>query len=266
MERICRQDTGLFPRPSEIRFTCSCLDHASMCKHIAAVLYGVGARLDQSPELLFRLRAVDETELLSDLGTALPDARTERDTAKALVADDLAALFGLDMAEDEPPSHSPPADVDSAGPRRRSGKSVVTNAALVAAPSTATKAKAMTPDQENKAGLAPRRQKPTSPVSSKAKASKPAPKSPSAPARPPPKKPAAVPTKSRSRPVTTTPATANRQPAAKVALSARRESSHAPVIVPTVPVSKHQLLRRPARTAAHEAATSANLHRRQKDA
>ena len=62
MERLCRQDAGLFPRPSEIRFTCSCADYASMCKHIAAVLYGVGARLDESPELLFRLRAVDETD------------------------------------------------------------------------------------------------------------------------------------------------------------------------------------------------------------
>ncbi len=60
MERLCSQDSGLFPRPAEIEFTCSCLDHASMCKHVAAVLYGIGARLDQSPELLFRLRAVDE--------------------------------------------------------------------------------------------------------------------------------------------------------------------------------------------------------------
>jgi len=99
MERLCRQDTGLFPRPSEIRFTCSCSDNASMCMHIAAVLYGVGARLDERPELLFRLRAVDETELLSDLGSALQDTRTKRDTAQTLVGDDLAALFGLDMEE-----------------------------------------------------------------------------------------------------------------------------------------------------------------------
>jgi uncharacterized Zn finger protein len=75
--RICRQDTGLFPRPSEIRFACSCPDHASMCKHVAAVLYGVGARLDRSPELLFRLRAVDETEMLSNLEAALLDRRTQ---------------------------------------------------------------------------------------------------------------------------------------------------------------------------------------------
>jgi uncharacterized Zn finger protein len=120
MERLCRQDTGLFPRPSEIRFTCSCSDYASMCKHIAAVLYGVGARLDESPELLFRLRAVDETELLSDLGSALPDTRTKRDTAQTLVGDDLAALFGLDMEESKAPAPSRSADATSAGPPTKS--------------------------------------------------------------------------------------------------------------------------------------------------
>ena len=57
MERLCRQDAGLFPKPSEIRFSCTCPDFASMCKHVAAALYGGGARLDRKPELLFRLRA-----------------------------------------------------------------------------------------------------------------------------------------------------------------------------------------------------------------
>ncbi|MCC6868058.1 MAG: SWIM zinc finger family protein, partial [Burkholderiales bacterium] len=56
MQRLCRQGDGMFPAPKEIEFTCSCPDWASMCKHVAAVLYGVGARLDQQPELLFRLR------------------------------------------------------------------------------------------------------------------------------------------------------------------------------------------------------------------
>src|SRR5271167_601757 len=151
MERLCRQDTGLFPRPSEIRFTCSCSDYASMCKHIAAVLYGVGARLDESPELLFRLRAVDETELLSDLGSALPDRRTKRDTAQTLVGDDLAALFGLDMEESKAPAPSRSADATSAGPRRKTRKSVVENLAAAAAPAEA-KANAVTPAQEKKAG------------------------------------------------------------------------------------------------------------------
>src|ERR1019366_6096172 len=60
MERICREKTGLFPSPNEIQLSCSCPDWASMCKHVAAVLYGIGARLDQQPELLFRLHELDE--------------------------------------------------------------------------------------------------------------------------------------------------------------------------------------------------------------
>ena len=55
MERVCRQKTGLFPSPDEIQLSCSCPDWADMCKHVAAVLYGIGARLDQQPDLLFRL-------------------------------------------------------------------------------------------------------------------------------------------------------------------------------------------------------------------
>ena len=121
MARICRQDTGLFPRPSEIRFACSCPDHASMCKHVAAVLYGVGARLDHSPELLFRLRAVDETEMLSNLEAALPDRRTQRDEMNTLSGGDLAALFDLDMAGGEAPAAVPPAA--SAGSCRKSDES-----------------------------------------------------------------------------------------------------------------------------------------------
>ena len=103
MERLCRQDGGLFPRPAEIRFTCSCPDHAAMCKHVAAVLYGVGARLDKSPELLFRLRAVDEAELIANLDTALPLSKTAPGAGRTLEMEDVSALFGLDMAEAPPP-------------------------------------------------------------------------------------------------------------------------------------------------------------------
>ena len=99
MERLCRQGKGLFPRPSEIEFSCSCPDYASMCKHVAAVLYGIGSRLDEKPELLFHLRAVDENDLVAHLDTALPLARKGPDAGKVLEADDISALFGLDMAE-----------------------------------------------------------------------------------------------------------------------------------------------------------------------
>jgi len=98
MERLCRQEGGLFPRPSDIRFRCNCLDHAGMCKHIAAALYGVGARLDEAPELLFRLRAVDPAELVAGIDSALPLSKVGPAAGKVLASDDISALFGLDMA------------------------------------------------------------------------------------------------------------------------------------------------------------------------
>ena len=75
MERVCRQKTGLFPSPDEIKLSCSCPDWAEMCKHVAAVLYGIGARLDLQPDLLFRLHNVDEKELIAGAGKALPLAK-----------------------------------------------------------------------------------------------------------------------------------------------------------------------------------------------
>jgi uncharacterized Zn finger protein len=122
MELLCRQQTGLFPRPSDIRFTCSCPDHALMCKHVAAVLYGVGARLDQQPELLFRLRMVDETELVAQVGTGLKLSKTQRGNGKMLQSDDMSALFGIDMADGEVPQ----AEItSSASPRRPQRKEAV---------------------------------------------------------------------------------------------------------------------------------------------
>jgi uncharacterized Zn finger protein len=100
MERICRQETGLFPSPSEIKVSCSCPDWANMCKHVAAVLYGIGARLDQQPELLFRLNHVNENDLMVKVGDAVPLAHKGPAVAKVLGGgEDLAELFGLDMAQ-----------------------------------------------------------------------------------------------------------------------------------------------------------------------
>ena len=68
MARISQPGNGLFPAPSEITLRCSCPDWADMCKHVAAVLYGVGARLDNQPELLFGLRSVDAGALVAQAG------------------------------------------------------------------------------------------------------------------------------------------------------------------------------------------------------
>ena len=101
MERLCRQQGGLFPRPADIRFSCSCPDHASMCKHVAAVLYGVGARLDHQPDLLFRLRAVDEKDLVTHIDAAMPMSKQGPAAGRVLDAGDVSALFDLDMAAPE---------------------------------------------------------------------------------------------------------------------------------------------------------------------
>ncbi len=103
MDRVCRTGDGLFPAPKDIKLSCSCPDGASMCKHVAATLYGVGARLDARPELLFLLRGVDQQELIARAGSA-PARVAARKPAKAgkVLADaDLASVFGLDMATPE---------------------------------------------------------------------------------------------------------------------------------------------------------------------
>src|SRR5438105_6822009 len=98
MDRVCREGDGLFPAPDEIKLSCSCPDWADMCKHVAAALYGIGARLDERPQLLFALRGVDENELLASAGQASGSLKSAP-TEKVLDEEDVAALFGLEMAE-----------------------------------------------------------------------------------------------------------------------------------------------------------------------
>ncbi len=99
-EIFTTQGTGLFPSPEEIDFSCSCPDWASMCKHVAATLYGIGARLDQDPELFFKLRQVK----MKDLVTEAVEGKTKellekarKKTAKVIDDSDLADMFGIDM-------------------------------------------------------------------------------------------------------------------------------------------------------------------------
>jgi uncharacterized Zn finger protein len=101
MERICQEKTGLFPAPAELKFNCSCPDWASMCKHVAAVLYAIGARLDERPELLFKLRKVDEKDLIAKAGKGVPLSKTGPAAAKVLADDGLSELFGLDLDSGE---------------------------------------------------------------------------------------------------------------------------------------------------------------------
>ena len=102
MERICRPNTGLFPAPKEIQFSCSCPDWASMCKHVAAVLYGAGARLDSQPELIFALRRVDPKDLVAQAGAGLRKSKQRPTTGKVLDDAHLADVFGIEMADVAP--------------------------------------------------------------------------------------------------------------------------------------------------------------------
>ncbi len=96
MKTMIDRDRGLFPKPKEMVFSCSCPDWANMCKHIAAVLYGVGHRLDHEPELLFKLRNVDHMELMSraHLKVASPPRKSN------IIKDkNLSKIFGIVIAE-----------------------------------------------------------------------------------------------------------------------------------------------------------------------
>lgn len=97
-------ERGLFPAPAEIELECSCPDWADMCKHVAAALYCVGARLDQRPELFFTLRQVDQAELIAGAGAGAARRATaaRRPRSGRVVRGDLASVFGIDLDEGRP--------------------------------------------------------------------------------------------------------------------------------------------------------------------
>jgi uncharacterized Zn finger protein len=110
MDVVTQRGGGLFPKPAEIKMKCSCPDWAGMCKHVAAVMYGVGARLDDKPELLFLLRKVDHLELIAGAVGAAPVAEAGKSRGKkTIAAGDLADVFGIEMAEVEAPADAAPA-------------------------------------------------------------------------------------------------------------------------------------------------------------
>ncbi|MFI5349494.1 MAG: hypothetical protein ACHQ2Z_08115 [Elusimicrobiota bacterium] len=96
---VTDRERGLFPSPKEIALDCSCPDWAEMCKHVAGVLYGVGARLDEKPELLFLLRGVNHEELVGSAQAAGVIAKGEKGGKhKKLSEGDLGEVFGIELA------------------------------------------------------------------------------------------------------------------------------------------------------------------------
>ena len=104
MTVVTDRKNGLFPLSKEISFNCSCPDWAVMCKHVAAALYGVGARLDEKPELLFLLRGVDQEDLISAQAGAVADVTTWTKGGRRRIADDaISDVFGIEISEAEAP-------------------------------------------------------------------------------------------------------------------------------------------------------------------
>jgi uncharacterized Zn finger protein len=123
MDVVTRRGGGLFPKPAEIKMKCSCPDWAGMCKHIAAVMYGVGARLDDKPELLFLLRKVDHLELIAGAVDSAPVAAAGKSRGKKTIASgDLADVFGIEMAEPEAPAPAPTAALPTAKTTKKTAK------------------------------------------------------------------------------------------------------------------------------------------------
>jgi uncharacterized Zn finger protein len=97
MQRMAQASGGLFPKPAEIDMDCSCPDYADVCKHLAAVVYGVGVRLDVSPELLFTLRNVDHSELITQAVAAENLEQSLTGSGNELAGSDLSEMFGIDL-------------------------------------------------------------------------------------------------------------------------------------------------------------------------
>lgn len=122
LQEITTPGTGLFPAPKEIKLSCSCPDWADMCKHVAAVLYGVGARLDETPELFFTLRGVDVQDLITSASATATSSLAGAPGAGTGLADaDLSALFGVEIESPNAAAAPAPAKptAKSPAPRKR---------------------------------------------------------------------------------------------------------------------------------------------------
>jgi uncharacterized Zn finger protein len=120
------QGSGLFPEPRDIHFDCSCPDWASMCKHVAAALYGIGARLDDDPSLFFTLRQIDIDDIISETIAETTQAllrKSTRQSANVLDDADLGAVFGIELSDaDIAPPDLPPVSVQTSTTKKAAAK------------------------------------------------------------------------------------------------------------------------------------------------
>lgn len=97
MRRLTDSEAGCFPRGSQIEMSCDCPDWSACCKHLAAVLYGIGSRLDDEPGLLFLLRGVNQDELINQAVSKENLAQELNAGSGDLAGEDLSAMFGIEL-------------------------------------------------------------------------------------------------------------------------------------------------------------------------
>ena len=169
---------GLFPSPQEIEFDCSCPDWAYMCKHVAATLYGIGARLDEDPGLFFKLRRgkIDDLiqQTVKDQSYKLLK-KAEKKSARVIAESDLSGMFDIDMEENSD-SDSP----KTAKKATAAGKTARKAARSIKAKSAKRKPASKTPTKKKANQLSPQKsalKKSTKPAAGKTRAKTPAKKS-----------------------------------------------------------------------------------------
>lgn len=152
MNVVTDRETGLFPQPGEIKYDCDCPDWADMCKHIAAVIYGIGARLDDRPELLFLLRGVDHEELIdgdaatANIAAGASGRRSSR--RKTLAGDDLEGVFGVELEPDAAPTATRPRKKTSRKIARKNAAKKTTKTTAKKTPKKAAKSTAKKPTKK----------------------------------------------------------------------------------------------------------------------
>ncbi|MBM4075559.1 MAG: hypothetical protein FJ267_07940 [Planctomycetes bacterium] len=143
MQRLTQKEGGLFPTPKQIHMNCNCPDWSSCCKHISAVMYGVGARLDLRPELLFLLRDVDHQELVTQ---AVSNDNLNRELGSqetTLAGEDLSAMFGIDLGTSIPDSDTSSVSHESSSTKPAKSKKPRTSKPKAVSPKKAEKAAAV---------------------------------------------------------------------------------------------------------------------------
>ena len=144
MSLVVDKKDGLFPKPSEIHFNCNCPDWADMCKHVAASLYGVGVRLDTAPELLFKLRGVDQAELIA-LDSSVSDLTSSKSSRRrrTLDTDAVSNVFGIELDDETEAASTLASRLPKRAPQKKAKKAApkAKKAPAKAKPFTPTAAK-----------------------------------------------------------------------------------------------------------------------------